>query len=144
MNTIFQILYLTTVLYLIVLYFSLFKNVVRLRRQNKEAIGFSDEELHRAVRAHANFCETVPFCLLISLILYFNSYHFICFIAIFILCIGRKIHSKSISDLKENLSNRKRGMQLTATAFFLLILGILYHICNLLYYFSLSNFINTT
>lgn len=144
MNTLFQILYLVTILYLVVLYFSLFKNVIKLRKSNKKALGYNNEELHRAIRAHSNFCETVPFCLFLSLILYFNSYHYISFAAVLFLCIGRKVHSHSILNSNEDLSERKLGMQITAISFLITVIGILYHICNLIYFFSLSNFNFTT
>ena len=143
MNTLFQILYLVTILYLVVLYFSLFKNVTRLRRGNKTPLGYNNEDLHRAIRAHSNFCETVPFCLLLSLILYFNSYHYISFASVLMLCIGRKVHSDSILNSNEDLAKRRLGMRITAISFLIIIIGILFHICDLIYYFTLANF-NTT
>ena len=74
MNIIFEILYLLSVFYLLALYFSLFRNVVSHRRETKTSLGHKGEKLERVIRAHSNFCETVPFNLFLSLILYFNNY----------------------------------------------------------------------
>ena len=73
MNIIFEIFYLLSVFYLLALYFSLFRNVVSHRRETKTSLGHKGEKLERVIRAHSNFCETVPFNLFLSLILYFNK-----------------------------------------------------------------------
>ena len=39
----------------------------------KSPIGSKNIELERSIRAHSNFCETVPINLFLSLILYFNN-----------------------------------------------------------------------
>ncbi len=45
-------------------------NVVRLRRQHKVGVGAGEHrDLELAVRAHGNFCEYVPFALLLLFIL---------------------------------------------------------------------------
>ncbi len=144
MNVIFEILYLFSVLYLLLLYYSLFKNVVLIRRKTKTSLGIGTKELERAVRAHSNFCETVPIFLFLSLILYFNNYNFICFLAILFLCAGRKIHASSISDLNENLQRRRLGMKLTVTSYFFIIVGILYYISNIIYFAVISQTTYTT
>ena len=69
MNIIFEILYLLSVFYLLALYFSLFRNVVSHRRETKTSLGHKGEKLERVIRAHSNFCETIPFNLFLSLIL---------------------------------------------------------------------------
>ena len=128
MNIIFEILYLLSVFYLLALYFSLFRNVVSHRRETKTSLGHKGEKLERAIRAHSNFCETVPFNLFLSLILYFNNYHFICFLSLLIMCVGRRIHANSISNVNEDLKKRRLGMRLTVTSYFILILGMLYYV----------------
>ena len=72
LRSVFEIIYLFLII-LVNFYISLFRNVVKLRRETKTSIGYKDENLERAIRAHANFCETVPICFLISFILYFNN-----------------------------------------------------------------------
>ena len=60
LRTTLEIIYLLTILYLSLHYYKLFLNVVKLRRQTKVSIGFNNKKLERAIRAHSNFCETVP------------------------------------------------------------------------------------
>ncbi len=144
MNIIFEILYLLSVFYLLALYFSLFRNVVSIRRETKKSLGYKDERLERAIRAYSNFCETVPFSLFISLILYFNNYHFICFLSSLTMCVGRRIHAKSISNMNEDLNKRRLGMKLTVSAYLLLIFGTLYYIGSIIYFYILSQTFSTT
>ena len=142
LRPILEITYLSTIIYLSTLYYRLFLNVVRLRRKTKTSIGSKNMQLKRAVRAHSNFCETVPFICLISFILYFNNYLFICVPMMLILAIGRFIHARSIIDLNENLENRRKGMKLTIYSMFLGIFGLIYYITHLIY-FSMQAFFNT-
>ena len=144
MNIIFEILYLLSVFYLLALYFSLFRNVVSHRRETKTSLGHQGEKLKRVIRAHSNFCETVPLNLFLSLILYFNNYHFICFLSLLIMCVGRRIHANSISNVNEDLKKRRIGMRLTVTSYSILILGILYYIGNIIYFYILSKTFSTT
>ena len=72
-RTVFEIIYLLSILYLCRHYHKLFMNVVKNRRNTKTSIGFKNQELERAIRAHANFCETVPLIIILSFILYFNN-----------------------------------------------------------------------
>ena len=62
-----------TPIYMAVLAFmlaGLYLNVVRLRRKYKVGVGYGKSEaLAKAVRAHANFVETVPFILLMMAVL---------------------------------------------------------------------------
>ena len=143
MNIIFEILYLLSVFYLLALYYSLFKNVVSIRRKTKTSLGYKGKVLERVVRAHANFCETVPFNLFLSLILYFNNYHFLCFLSLLILCIGRRIHANSISNINEDLNKRRLGIKLTVTSYFLLIIGVLYYVGSIIYFYILSQTFST-
>ena len=144
MNILFEILYLLAIFYLLALYFSLFKNVVLIRRETKTSLGYKNKKLERVVRAHSNFCETVPISLFLSLILYFNNYNFICFLSLLIMCVGRRVHANSISNLDENLNQRRLGMRLTIISYLLLILGIIYYICNIIYYHVLSTNYSTS
>jgi len=144
MNIIFEILYLLTVFYLLALYFSLFRNVVSLRRETKTSLGYKDKRLERAIRAYSNFCETAPFNLFLSLILYFNNYHFICFLSLLIMCVGRRVHANSISNMNEDLNQRRLGMRLTVISYLILIIGMLYYIGSIIYFYILSQTYSTT
>ena len=144
MNVIFEILYLLSVFYLLALYFSLFRNVVSHRRETKTSLGHKGEKLERVIRAHSNFCETVPLNLFLSLILYFNNYHFICFLSLLIMCVGRRVHANSISSMNEDLNKRRLGMRLTVTSYLILIIGMLYYIGSIIYFYILSHTFSTT
>ena len=109
-------------------------NVVKNRRNTKTSIGFKSQELERAIRAHANFCETVPLIIILSFILYFNNLLFFSVSTLIILAIGRTIHSKEISSINEDLAKRRLGMRLTVFSMFLAILGISYYILTLIYF----------
>ena len=142
LRTVLEITYLSTIIYLSTLYYKLFLNVVKLRGKTKTSIGFKNKQLERAVRAHSNFCETVPFICLISFILYFNNFLYFCVPMMLILAIGRFIHFRSISDLNENLENRRKGMKMTNYSMFLGIIGLIFYITRLIY-FSIEASINT-
>ena len=144
MNIIFEILYLLSVFYLLALYFSLFRNVVSHRRETKTSLGHKGEKLERVIRAHSNFCETVPFNLFLSLILYFNNYHFICFLSLLIMCVGRRVHASSITNMNEDLNKRRLGMRLTVISYLILIIGMLYYIGSIIYFYILSQTYSTT
>ena len=144
MNIIFEILYLLSVFYLLSLYFSLFRNVVSHRRETKTSLGHKGEKLERIIRAHSNFCETIPFNLFLSLILYFNNYHFICFLSLLIMCVGRRVHASSISNMDEDLNKRRLGMRLTVISYLILIIGMLYYIGSIIYFYILSQTYSTT
>ena len=133
-RTVFEIIYLLSILYLCRHYHKLFMNVVKNRRNTKTSIGFKNQELERAIRAHANFCETVPLIIILSFILYFNNLLFFSVSTLIILAIGRTIHSKEISSINEDLAKRRLGMRLTVFSMFLAILGISYYILTLIYF----------
>ena len=133
-RTVFEIIYLLSILYLCRHYHKLFMNVVKNRRNTKTSIGFKSQELERAIRAHANFCETVPLIIILSFILYFNNLLFFSVSTLIILAIGRTIHSKEISSINEDLAKRRLGMRLTVFSMFLAILGISYYILTLIYF----------
>ncbi len=133
-RTVFEIIYLLSILYLCRHYHKLFMNVVKNRRNTKTSIGFKSQELERAIRAHANFCETVPLIIILSFILYFNNLLFFSVSSLIILSIGRTIHSKAISSINEDLAKRRLGMRLTFFSMFVSILGIFYYILTLIYF----------
>ena len=133
-RTVFEIIYLLSILYLCRHYHKLYMNVVKNRRNTKTSIGFKSQELERAIRAHANFCETVPLIIILSFILYFNNLLFFSVSTLIILAIGRTIHSKEISSINEDLAKRRLGMRLTVFSMFLAILGISYYILTLIYF----------
>ena len=112
-KTYLELVYFFLIIYLSLFYIKLFRNVVNHRRLTKTSIGFKSIELERAIRAHANFCETVPISFFLSLLLYFNNLLIFAVPAIIILCVGRTIHAISVSDVNEDLTKRRRGMRLT-------------------------------
>ena len=58
--------------------------------------------------------------------------------AMVILCIGRTIHAISISDVNEDLTQRRKGMRLTIFSIYIQLLGVLYYIFQLIYIFVKS------
>jgi uncharacterized membrane protein YecN with MAPEG domain len=98
---------------------------IRVRRRYQIAIGHTDnQDLLRASRAHANFAEYVPLCLIG---IFFVEYHGASAIFVHILgstlLIARIIHSYGISQSKENFRFRVCGMALT---FLVLIFSAFY------------------
>ena len=138
-RSVLEIIYLSSIIYLIFLYLNLFRKVVNLRRKTKTSIGFKNKELERAIRAHGNFCETVPFGILLTFILYFNNLLYFAVPSILMLCIGRKIHSNAILDLNEDTSLRVKGMRMTVKSIQLAILGVVFYILQLIYFLVVVN-----
>ena len=138
-QTILEILYLLSILLLVKHYINLFRNVVKLRRETKCPIGAKDKRLERAIRAHANFCETVPIAILITLPLYFHNILYIAFPSLLLLIIGRKIHADAISNINEDTSMRVLGMKLTMYSIRLSLAGILFYILQVIYLYFKSN-----
>ena len=143
LRTALESIYIFSVIYLVLIYYKLCKNVIFLRRKSKTTIGYKNKKLERAVRAHSNFCETVPFILLISFILYFNNLLFFCVPMLIILIVGRTIHARAISNLNEKLEERRIGMKLTFYSLYIGLAGLIFYISQLIY-FSLQASINTT
>lgn len=133
-RTIFEIFYLCSIIYLCKHYHTLFVNVVKIRRETKLSVGFKDRKLERAIRAHANFCETTPLIILLTFILYFNNLLFFSVSSIITLAFGRTIHSKAISDINEKIENRRLGMKLTFLSMYIAVIGIIYYILSLIYF----------
>ena len=133
LKTYLEIIYFFLVIYLSLFYIKLFRNVVNQRRLTKSPIGSKDIKLERAVRAHANFCETVPINLFLSLLLYFNNLLFFSVPAIIFLSIGRTIHANAISDINEDLKKRVKGMRLTMISIKIQLFGVLFYISQLIF-----------
>ena len=142
-RTIYEIIFLIEIIYLAFHYFKLFKNVVKIRRETKISIGHKNNKLERAVRAHGNFCETSPFVILLNFILYFNNLLFFAVISLLFLAIGRTIHSIALSDISEDINDRRKGMKFTIYSLFTAIIGIIFYIIKLIFY-SFQAHINTT
>ena len=142
-RTIFEIIFLIEILYLAFHYYKLFKSVVKIRRETKISIGHKNNKLERAVRAHGNFCETSPFVILLNFILYFNNLLFFAVISLLFLAIGRTIHSIALSDISEDINDRRKGMKFTIYSLFTAIIGIIFYIIKLIFY-SFQAHINTT
>ena len=137
-KTYLELIYFLLIIYLSLFYIKLFRNVVSQRRLTKSPIGFKSVKLERAIRAHANFCETVPINFFLSLLLYFNNLLIFAVPAMIILCIGRTIHAISISDVNEDLTQRRKGMRLTIFSIYIQLLGVSYYIFQLIYIFIKS------
>ena len=133
LKTYLEIIYFFLIIYLSLFYIKLFRNVVSLRRSTKSPIGSKDIKLDRAIRAHANFCETVPISFFLSLILYFNNLLIFSVPAIIFLSIGRTVHAKAISDMNEDLKKRVIGMRFTIISIKIQLFGILFYVSQLLF-----------
>lgn len=92
--------------------------IISLRRKAQVALGHGgDAQLKRAIRAHANFAEYTPFCLILLFLLEMIVGHSVLVIAMAIcLTLGRIIHAFGISQVKETLAFRQVGMILTFLA----------------------------
>jgi len=143
LRTILEIIYLLTILYLSLHYYRLILNVVKLRRQTKVSIGFNNKKLERAIRAHSNFCETVPFIVILSFVLYFNNLLIFATLSILILSVGRTIHSKAISDVNEEITDRRKGMKLTLLSLAISFIGIVFYICKLIFFYYQASIYTT-
>lgn len=142
-RTIFEIIFLIEILYLAFHYYKLFKNVVKIRRETKISIGHNNKKLERAVRAHGNFCETCPLIIMLNFILYFNNLLFFAVLSLLFLAIGRTIHSYAVSDINEDINDRRKGMKFTIYSLFTAIIGIIFYIIKLIFY-SFQAHTNTT
>ena len=89
--------------------------VIRLRRLSKVAIGAQDAPLlERAMRAHGNFCEYVPFAVILLAFVEVAGnpawlLHGLCGL----LLLGRAVHAFGLSQPQENFRFRTFGMATT-------------------------------
>ena len=99
-------------------YIVLSLRVVRIRRQEKVAVGDGDSmRLRRAIRVHGNFAEYVPLALLLLTFVEMQAaslttVHVLCIM----LLIGRVVHAYGVSHEKEDYRLRAAGMLLTFAA----------------------------
>ena len=132
-------IFLLSIIFLIILYIKLFRKIVHNRRKYKISISSSNNlTLLRSIRAHANFNENVPFSLLILMFLYFHNLLIFCCISIMMLLVGRLLHSKGVLDVKEkdkNFNLRIKGMRLTIYSYYVSIIGLIYYICETMFYY---------
>lgn len=90
--------------------------VVKARRQYHVALGTPHRLVERAVRAHGNFAEYVPFALLLMALLETgNLPDWALHVLGTGLVAGRVLHAWGISREPENLRFRALGMSLTFT-----------------------------
>ncbi len=136
---ILECLFLIINLFLTIFYVRLFKNVVNLRRKFKIPLGYDKNiDLQRAIRAHSNFIEYVPFSLILSMFLYFHNYLIFCCLSSFFLLLGRTLHHRGISNSKEIETKylfRMRGMKFTMWSYYVNIIGITIYIIQTFYFF---------
>jgi len=93
-------------------------DVISFRRKNKVSLGGGGvDELERAIRAHGNFAEYVPFGLFLIGALELNEAPLELVAPLGILLIaGRYFHAKGINQPPPEFTNRVRGMKLTFAA----------------------------
>lgn len=93
-------------------------DVIRFRRKNKISLGAGGiEELERAIRAHGNFAEYVPFGLFLIAALELNGAPLELVAPLgALLVVGRYFHAKGITEPPPHFTNRVRGMKLTFAA----------------------------
>ena len=88
-----------------------------LRRKHKISLGDSgNDELIRAIRAHANFAKYIPLNLLLLSFVELNQAPGLLVHGLGLcLFLGRLIHAHGVSQLKEDFRYRVTGMALTLT-----------------------------
>lgn len=103
---------------LAIVYVALTVRTAKLRHQLKISVGDgSNKMLLRAIRAHANFSEYVPVCLILILLVEMQgAAKWVVHVLAASLLIGRIVHAYGVSRMRENLAFRVVGMVLTITA----------------------------
>ncbi|MCE2998720.1 MAG: MAPEG family protein [Betaproteobacteria bacterium] len=88
---------------------------IHLRRRHRVALGDGDNpELRRAMRAHANFAEYVPFALLLVYFVERDGAHLALVHALGLaLLAGRLLHAWGVSQPREDFRFRVTGMVLS-------------------------------
>jgi uncharacterized protein len=89
--------------------------VIQLRKLHQISFGNGGvDALERAIRAHANFVEYVPLCLLLLASLELNGAPLTLVASLACpLVIGRYLHAKGMHDGPAVFKNRVKGMQFT-------------------------------
>jgi uncharacterized membrane protein YecN with MAPEG domain len=102
---------------LALLFLRLSWGVITLRRRHRVSLGSAQhDDLERAIRAHGNFAEYVPLCVLLLACLELNGAPWwLVALPGTALIAGRVFHAKGIHEPPPNFSNRVRGMKLTLT-----------------------------
>lgn len=100
---------------LALLFIFLSLRTIRLRRRHRIALGDGDNpELRRAMRAHANFAEYVPFALLLVFFAERDGAHPAVVHALGLaLLAGRLLHAWGVSQPREDFRFRVTGMVLS-------------------------------
>lgn len=100
---------------LAILFVILSVRTLRLRRRLQIAVGDAgDQTLLRAVRAHANFAEYVPLCLImIFLCAQQGASAWVIHALCASLLLGRAAHAYGVSQIDEDFRFRVAGMSLT-------------------------------
>ena len=102
---------------LLALYFVwLSTRVIKARRVHRAALGTPHRLVERAVRAHGNFAEYVPFALLLMALCEVNGLpDWALHVFGTVLLAGRILHATGIAQEPENFRWRVLGMSLTFT-----------------------------
>ncbi|MEI6116483.1 MAG: MAPEG family protein [Burkholderiales bacterium] len=97
--------------------------VIGLRKKNKVGLGSGGhEDLERAIRAHGNFAEYVPFGIILIACLELNGAPWwLVALPGITLIIGRLIHAKGINVPPPDFSKRILGMKFTFVTLMALI-----------------------
>ena len=100
-----------------VLFVLLSINVIKERRKHKVGIGTGrNKSVERAMRAHANLAEYVPFALLLIALLELNEANGLLLIGLCsVLLVGRLVHAFGVSMENERFVYRVSGMVMTFT-----------------------------
>ncbi len=103
---------------LAILFVALSFRTLGLRRNLKIALGDAgNEKMRRAIRAHSNFAEYVPICLLLLFLAEERAAYPLLVHALGIcLLVGRSSHAFGVSQIQENFIFRVVGMALTFTS----------------------------
>jgi uncharacterized membrane protein YecN with MAPEG domain len=115
---------------LMIIFVILSIRTIRQRKKSKVPIGHADDQnLLRAMRAHSNFSEYVPFSLIGIYLIEMQGAHplFVHGLGLMIL-IGRSIHAYGISQSNENFKFRVSGMMLTLSTLIISSLYLLFSI----------------
>jgi uncharacterized membrane protein YecN with MAPEG domain len=90
--------------------------VIKARRVHRVALGTPHRLVERAVRAHGNFSENVPFALLLMALCEINGLpDWALHVFGVVLLAGRVLHAHGIGQEPENFRWRVLGMSLTFT-----------------------------
>jgi uncharacterized membrane protein YecN with MAPEG domain len=111
-------LLISAVLLLAALQILLTLRTIRQRRANKVSLGDGGvESLQRAIRAHANFAETVPLGLALALLLALQGWAYAGGGVALLLFAGRACHAWGVSRSPEDFRFRVTGMAVTFTSY---------------------------